>query len=96
MRNKFHNFIENLLSFYANFFTHRFYPMYYGVVPQTDLAEHYGNSHRKTKGDRLPWKINFTTLLKIYLAFMQLSSQEDFIVFKYHSILSSIRPSVKS
>jgi len=27
MRNKFHNFIENLLSFYANFFTHRFYPM---------------------------------------------------------------------
>ena len=22
MRNKFHNFIENLLSFYANFFTH--------------------------------------------------------------------------
>ena len=27
MRNKFHNFIENLLSFYADFFTHRFYPM---------------------------------------------------------------------
>lgn len=54
MRNKFHNFIENLLSFYANFFTHRFYPMSYAVVPQTDLAEHYGNSHRKTKEDKLP------------------------------------------
>ena len=26
----------------------------YAVVPQTDLAEHYGNSHRKTKEDKLP------------------------------------------
>ena len=25
MRNKLHNFINNLLSFYASFFTHRFY-----------------------------------------------------------------------
>ena len=35
MRNKFYNFIQQLLNFYADFFTHRFYPLYYAVVPTT-------------------------------------------------------------